>query len=264
MKPKIFASISSALLIMFIFSAFYTPITSAYSKNSVVEFAASSQTDFAVQKYVKNSATVIYYRRGYSLQGTWFCYGWPAFYRCTQHWHVVNGKVISDNTSWVPNNLGENSLAPNNSAGSSTSSGSSFSSVNGLPCHDKIIWPTTITQWTIPSGCYSRIYYPNVRNYPARPSYGFCNWWPEELNQRYSGSTVLHLTRYSTPRIGAVIWFNPYTQGASGDGHYAEVIAIHGNWLLITEMNFYWRGGGFGRVDFRFIHTGYGVSFMYP
>ena len=36
-----------------------------------------------------------------------------------------------------------------------------------------------------------------------------------------------------------------------------------GGWFLISEMNFYWNGGGWGRVDYRFAHSGPGVYFIY-
>jgi hypothetical protein len=61
-----------------------------------------------------------------------------------------------------------------------------------------------------------------------------------------------------------VVHFNGGVQGASRDGHWAQVVAVApGNyWVLITEMNFRWRGGGFGKVSYRYIHVGPGVSFI--
>jgi hypothetical protein len=32
---------------------------------------------------------------------------------------------------------------------------------------------------------------------------------------------------------------------------------------MISEMNFYWNGGGWGKVDYRFVHEGWGVAFIY-
>ena len=43
----------------------------------------------------------------------------------------------------------------------------------------------------------------------------------------------------------------------------AVAVSLDGYWVLITEMNFSWRGGGFGRVDFRYIHVGAGVYFIH-
>ncbi len=34
-------------------------------------------------------------------------------------------------------------------------------------------------------------------------------------------------------------------------------------WVLVSEMNFHWRGAGFGRVDFRYVHVGDGVTFLW-
>jgi hypothetical protein len=55
-------------------------------------------------------------------------------------------------------------------------------------------------------------------------------------------------------------------QGAGASGHFAQVVAIAPDhyWMLITEMNFAWRGGGFGKVDYRYAHVGSGVTFIYP
>ncbi|HEV8192869.1 MAG TPA: hypothetical protein VGP82_15500 [Ktedonobacterales bacterium] len=200
------------------------------------------------------------YVRGYSVQGSWLCYGWASgAYHCTQHWHRSGGKLISDNPSWVPN------AASASSGGGQTGSGPAApaSQTTGQPCHDVVKWPSSIGQWTVPLGCYAKIYTPNPAYYPSRPSYGYCNWWPEVLHPSMSGSTALHMPLHSTPKPGAVIFFAGGVQGASSAGHYAQVVAVHGSWVLITEMNFYWRGGGFKRVDYRFIHVGSGVSFRY-
>jgi hypothetical protein len=135
----------------------------------------------------------------------------------------------------------------------------------GQPCHALVSFPARISQWTIPSGCYSGIYRPNPANYSSRPSYGWCNWWPEVLQHWFSAYVALHRTSHAAPRVGATVYFSPGVQGASSAGHYAQVVAIApgGYWVLITEMNFYWRGGGFARVDYRYIHVGWGVSFRY-
>lgn len=131
-------------------------------------------------------------------------------------------------------------------------------------CVSSYRFPAVITQWTTPVSCYSAIYWPNPAQYPARPSYGWCNWWAEVTHPQYSGYTALHLVDHAQPVVGAVVWFNPYVQGASSEGHYAVVEALGPNgWVLISEMNFFWRGGGFARVDYRYIHVGPGVSFRY-
>jgi hypothetical protein len=220
------------------------------------------------------ASTSLHYTRGYSVQGSWLCYGWSTgTYHCTQHWHRSGGKLISDNPSWVPNSGASSSSSSSSSGSGSGSSGGQAgtgpaapaSQTTGQPCRSGVQWPKTISQWTVPLGCYSKIYTPNPATYPARPSYGWCTWWPEVLHPQYSGSTALHLPAHSTPKPGAVVYFSPGVQGASRAGHYAQVVAVApgGKWVLVTEMNFTWRGGGFKKVDYRFIHLGSGVSFRY-
>ncbi len=45
------------------------------------------------------------FQRGYSVQHSWLCYGWPnGALHCTAHWHrTASGKLVSDNPAWVPN-----------------------------------------------------------------------------------------------------------------------------------------------------------------
>ena len=81
--------------------------------------------------------------------------------------------------------------------------------------------------------------------------------WPAEA--RAHGLAV-----GSTPVAGATVVFQPGVEGAGGGGHAAHVEWVIGNgWFVISEMNFYWNGGGWGRVDYRYAHTGGGVSFIY-
>lgn len=205
-----------------------------------------------------SAASAVHYVRGYSIQGRWLCYGWSSYYHCTQHWRYQNGRAVSLVPNFVPNSGARESVAPTRVA--PVSAGTA-----GQPCRETVRFPSRITQWTVPGGCYAGIYRPNPANYVARPSYGYCNWWPEVLSPGYSGSAVLHLASHSAPRVGATVFFAGGVQGASRDGHYARVVAIApgGYWVLVTEMNFTWRGGGFARVDYRYIHTGSGVSFRY-
>ena len=68
----------------------------------------------------------------------------------------------------------------------------------------------------------------------------------------------------SVPAAGATVVFQPGVQGASGLGHAAHVEAVYGNgWFLVSEMSFFWNGGGWGRVSFRYAHVGWGVTFIY-
>jgi hypothetical protein len=115
-----------------------------------------------------------------------------------------------------------------------------------------------ISEWTVPPGCYATIYTPNRSLYTAPSTFGYCNWWVEALHPKQQD--ILYGTEYArttTPVVGAAIWFPPNQQGASSAGHWAQVVAIAPDhyWLLITEMNFEWRGGGFGKVDYRYAHV---------
>jgi surface antigen len=70
-------------------------------------------------------------------------------------------------------------------------------------------------------------------------------------------------TGYS-PRAGATVVFQPGVQGASGEGHVGHVITVYSNgWFLLAETAFWFNGGGFGRVSYRYAHAGSGVSFIY-
>jgi hypothetical protein len=147
-----------------------------------------------------------------------------------------------------------------------TSQSSYATATGGLPCQSSYMFVAKISQWTVPPSCYANIYYPNRSAYHASGTFGYCNWWVQALHPNQpdilSGTEY---TRTSAPVAGAAVWFNPNVQGAGSDGHWAQAVAVSsdGYWVLITEMNFSWRGGGFGRVDFRYIHVGAGVYFIH-
>ena len=68
----------------------------------------------------------------------------------------------------------------------------------------------------------------------------------------------------SSPATGATVVFSPGVEGAGGGGHVGHVEQVlSGGWFIISEMNFYWNGGGWGHVDYRYVHTGSGVAFIY-
>lgn len=107
-------------------------------------------------------------------------------------------------------------------------------------------------------------------------AFGQCTWWAQyerqDENLKHMGNaqywaSVAATRGYgvgSAPAAGATAVFQPGVQGAGGAGHVAHVIAVYpSGWFLISEMNFYWNGGGWGRIDYRFAHTGWGVSFIY-
>ncbi len=135
------------------------------------------------------------------------------------------------------------------------------------PCHSTNFFVATISQWAVPPGCFATIYSPDPKSYPAVPSaFGYCNWWVQELHPGYTNIlTNPKYPRGTTPVPGAAIYFSPGVQGASSDGHFAQVVAIapDHHWILVTEMNFIWRGAGFGKVDYRYVQLGPGVTFIY-
>lgn len=137
----------------------------------------------------------------------------------------------------------------------------------GQPCQSTDYFVPNIGEWSVPPSCFGNIYTPSEANYGYRSDYGYCNYWPEALNA--SHPDILYGGEYhrgSVPVPGAIVYEAGGVQGASSEGHWAQVVAVapDGYWMLITEMNFSWRGGGWGKVDYRYIHTGPGISFIYP
>jgi len=115
----------------------------------------------------------------------------------------------------------------------------------------------------------------NPTNYYA-VAWGQCTWWAQWKRQdeylAHMGNALYWLggaaaRGYRTggvPVAGATVVVQPGVQGAGGAGHVAHVEAVYpGGWFLVSEMNFYWNGGGWGRVDYRYMHTGPGIGFIY-
>jgi hypothetical protein len=138
---------------------------------------------------------------------------------------------------------------------------------NGEPCNDGVKFLPVMDQWAVPPGCYANIYRPNPANYPFRPGFGWCNWWVRVHHLGQLDITENLAYRHDTkPVPGAAIFFYGNVQGADSAGHWAQVVAIAPDnyWILISEMNFDWRGAGWGKVDYRYVHAGPGVIFTYP
>ena len=217
-----------------------------------------------------HAAAGLHYQRGYSVQQGWLCYGWSnGTYHCTMHWHRSGSALISDNVSWVPR-VGQagGTAATGGAAGHgapAVSGGVQAVNSAGEPCRSTQYFNGTPSQWAVPPSCYAGIYSINPANYVYRPGFGWCNWWPEVMNPSRPDLLWGRYARGSTPRPGATVVFAPGNQGASAGGHYGRVVAIYpgGGWILISEMNFYWRGGGFGKVNYRYVRTGPGVTFIY-
>lgn len=112
---------------------------------------------------------------------------------------------------------------------------------------------------------------------PNASEFGVCTWWAWYMrrdepqlgtlgmaSQWITNARARGMRTGSTPSVGATVVFQPGVQGAGGGGHVGHVVAILSNgWFIISEMNFYWNGGGWGRVDYRYVHTGSGVAFIY-
>ncbi|MGZ3582636.1 MAG: transglycosylase SLT domain-containing protein [Ktedonobacterales bacterium] len=83
------------------------PLTSRAMRFSMLLFGVLGLTLIASQlasAATAEAAGMLRYQRGYSVQGSWLCYGWSnGAYHCTQHWHRSGGRLISDNRAWVPN-----------------------------------------------------------------------------------------------------------------------------------------------------------------
>jgi surface antigen len=107
-------------------------------------------------------------------------------------------------------------------------------------------------------------------------AFGQCTWWAQykrqDENLRHMGNARYWASSAAargyrvgrTPVKGATVVFQPGVEGAGGAGHVAHVEAVYpGGWFLVSEMNFYWNGGGWGRVDYRFAYARSGVSFIY-
>jgi hypothetical protein len=135
----------------------------------------------------------------------------------------------------------------------------------GEPCQSARYFNGTPSQWQVPPSCYAGIYSVNPANYVARSGFSWCNWWVEVMNPTRPDLLTGAYPRGSTPRPGATVVFAGGVQRASAGGHYARVVAIApgGQLFLVSEMNFTWRGGGWQKVNYRYVHTGPGISFIY-
>ncbi len=107
-------------------------------------------------------------------------------------------------------------------------------------------------------------------------AFGQCTWWAQYKKQNEnlthmgaamywaSGAAARGYRIGAAPAAGSTVVFQPGVQGAGGYGHVAHVVAVYPDgWFLVSEMNFYANGGGWGRVDYRYAHTGWGVTFIY-
>jgi len=224
------------------------------------------------------AAGMLRYQRGYTVQGSWLCYGWAnGAYHCTQHWYrAANGEFVSLNAGWVPSQqAGANGRSKTDADGDTDNDtcdncsggghGAPPAPSGGLPLR------TAIGQWNYTGYGAFTAWWGAAKGY----AWGNCtagaaalsgyipsglgnaeNWaW----NARARGMAVGY-----SPSVGATAVFQPGVQGAGGEGHVARVVGVYGNgWFMVEEENFWWNGGGFNRVSYRYAHTGWGVQFIY-
>lgn len=216
-------------------------------------------------------AATFNYSRGYSLQGGWLCYGWSdGALHCTEGWYSSGGRLISENPSWVPNvSSSAGASARSTYTATYTRSGSASTGSSGTGGA-----PAGIGAWVYtghPAYAMS-----DFAGDPYAGSFGSCTWYAwyrrqgESLMQlgnaaQWAYNASAHgLATGTAPEVGATAVFQAGVQGASGLGHAAHVEAVYGGgWFLVSEMAFTWNGGGWGRVSYRYAHTGAGVSFIY-
>jgi surface antigen len=109
---------------------------------------------------------------------------------------------------------------------------------------------------------------------PYSQYFGVCTWWAwyQHQSEGMLGNAKdwpahARARGYATgtvPAVGATAVFQSGVQGASAVGHVGHVEQLlSGGWFVISEMNFFWNGGGWGNVDYRYVHVGPGVSFVY-
>jgi CHAP domain len=135
-------------------------------------------------------------------------------------------------------------------------------------------WPPADAYMAVPGHPGYALAEPSPDNYWW--AWGQCTWWAQHNRQDENlkgmgnaqywagGAAARGYYVTGTPKAGATVVFQPGVQGAGGAGHVAHVVAVYpGGWFLVSEMNFFWNGGGWARVDYRFAHTGSGVAFIY-
>jgi surface antigen len=222
-------------------------------------------------------AAAFTYAPGYSVQQGWLCYGWSnGALHCTQYWYRDGaGHAISENPGWVPNaGYSTYSGTSTGTSSSSTPAYSGPSQYSTWTSSSSDAAPTGIGQWTYTG--HAAYAMSDFAGDPYSGSFGSCTWYAwyrqqgEPLMQLgnaadWAYNAAAHgLTTGSQPEVGATAVFQGGVQGASSLGHAAHVEAVYsGGWFLVSEMAFTWNGGGWGRVSYRYAHTGAGVSFIY-
>lgn len=153
--------------------------------------------------------------------------------------------------------------------------GATYHALINVPPTPNITPPPPYGYYVAPPGFESF----SVQDYYGDPfggSFGQCTWWAQHKrpDHDYKGMGDAWAWLYSapqrgykvstTPTVNATVIFEPGVESASGIGHVAHVEQLlPGGWILISEMNFFWNNGGWGRVDYRYITAGPGVYFIW-
>jgi len=133
--------------------------------------------------------------------------------------------------------------------------------------------PGGITSWTPVPG-HPTYAMSDPAGDPYASQFGVCTWYagfarPDEPLRQMgpANNWPILAARYglrtgSTPVAGATVYFAPGVQGSGGHVAHVEQV-LGGGWFIVSEMNFYWNGGGWGRVDWRYAYVAPGVTFIY-
>ncbi len=220
---------------------------------------------------------------------------------CANQWHITaDNRLISDAPTWVPNPTGAWPTLDDSDATTLAFYSASLKAANRMAnaapraLHKTLIkvshpkprpqpnpspivpGPGGIGPWTPVPG-HPSYGMSDFSGDPYSAYFGVCTWWawytrrdePQlgTLGMAYqwiANARAKGMRTGYSPAVGATAVFQPGVQGAGGGGHVGHVVQIlSGGWFVISEMNFTWNGGGWGRVDYRYVHTGSGVAFIY-
>lgn len=217
---------------------------------------------------------------------------------CTRRWYVDGaGHLISGMPNWVPNPTGDwpasegmprqkmsRTVAISHHATRKVSRPAPQTAPRGYSSHAPTPPPPPVGQPPAGGAYNPWAFVPGHPGYamsdfagdPWHTYFGVCTWYAW---YRHQGEPLMRmgnaaqwaysahsfgLSTGTTPAVGATVVFEPGVEGAGGGGHAAVVEQVlGGGWFIVSEMNFGLNGGGWGRVDWRYAHTGPGVTFIY-
>jgi len=210
---------------------------------------------------------------------------------CTTKWHVdQSGRLISDAPEWVSDPTGAWPTT-------STADGPrrlKYSTTITRTLSAKIVVKVQPVYKPKPAITTSRVTYAapsapasgstgqsayamsDFAGDPYSQYFGVCTWyaWYRHQNEPLmrlgnalswsANAPAFGLRTGTIPAVGATAVFQPGVEGAGSGGHVAHVEAILSNGqFLVSEMNFYDNGGGWGRVDWRVVTMEPGITFVY-